>query len=78
MTEIPKQSFDLNVVMENQILKRYNSWYRGHLARLEGKPCAEVYGDYLDGYYSPKASIPEFLTQKEAARLRSHPDFRST
>lgn len=51
-------------------LSRYRRWRDGHMARLEGKPCAESNGDYLDGFYSPDAIIPDFLTHNEAARLR--------
>jgi hypothetical protein len=57
-------------LVDKRNLNRYKKWRAGHLARLEGKTCAENNGDYLDGYYSPDAIIPDFLTHKEAARLR--------
>lgn len=53
-------------------LNNYKAWLRGQSARLEGRPCAETNGKYLDGFYSPDAIVPDFLTADETALLRRH------
>jgi hypothetical protein len=57
-------------LVDRRNLNNYKRWLRGQSDRLEGKPCAENHGVYLDGFYSPDAIIPDFLTHTEAARLR--------
>ena len=61
---------DFNLLRRKRKLTRYRNWLSGQSDRLTGKPCREANGDYLDGWYSPEATIPEFLTHNEAADLR--------
>ncbi len=55
---------------QDRALKRYKNWLNGQKDRLDKAPCISNNGDYLDGFYSPDAIIPDFLTQNEAADLR--------
>jgi len=61
---------DYKLCIRKQKLRRYRNWLDGNSDRLAGKPCRNQDGDYLDGWYSPDALIPEFLTHNEAADLR--------
>ena len=51
-------------------MRRYTQWLQGQRDRLDGQPCRSNNGSYLDGWYSPNATIPEFLTHGEAVKLR--------
>lgn len=52
-------------------VQAYAQWYKGQKDRLQGKQCNFANGQhYLDGWYSPFATIPDFLTQEQAANIR--------
>jgi hypothetical protein len=64
----------MNVRSAQSMLKhamRYREWLKGQADRFDRKSCASVNGDYLDGFYSPEKTFPDFLTNAEAARCRA-------
>ncbi len=63
-------TLNAKALRDKRKLNLYRQWYKGLMDRLGGLPCASTNGKYLDGWYSPEAIIPDFLTHKEAARLR--------
>ena len=60
--------------MSKEQAENYANWRKGLMDRLSGQPCRSANGKYLDGWYSPKLVIPEFLTHKQASEIRrNHP-----
>lgn len=53
-----------------QEVYNYRMWRIGLMDRLDSKPCRLTNGKYLEGWYNPQATIPDFLTHKEAAIIR--------
>ncbi len=49
---------------------KYRRWLQGQSDRLAGKPCSSANGNYLDGWYAPDATIPDYFTHEYAAQLR--------
>ncbi len=49
---------------------KYANWLQGQNDRLAGRGCLSANGRYLEGWYSPNASCPEFLTPQQAADIR--------
>jgi hypothetical protein len=52
-------------VIDEGLLQQYKRWLQGQEDKRNGKGCLSANGKYLDGYYNPNQSVPDFLTLAE-------------
>ena len=57
-------------VIHKGLLRQYKAWLQGQEDRRNGKGCLSANGKYLDGWYNPGQSVPDFFTINELVAYR--------
>ena len=57
-------------VIHKSLMRKYKVWLQGQEDRRNGKGCLSANGTYLDGWYNPDQSVPDFFTIDELVAYR--------